>query len=185
MRKKESHVDLIKKFKIDFSSLSQSGLIRVCVASLGELQKIKLMISQLGAQHPAFVILLHGAESFVPLLLERMKSESINVQRLEDHVVLRSNNVYLATFDKFDSTKKMLSSQSPSHLFVLGATPTDVTAKICRANEFGIFLEENLVLSSQSNYQMIKRVAVDTQPYTSLVYHSSRYAMTQMKKMAA
>lgn len=183
--KRESNLDLIKKFKTDFSSLGQSGLVRVCVASLGELQKIKLMISQLGENHPTFVILLHGAESFVPLLLDRMRSESLKVKRLEDHVVLRANQIYFSTFDKFDTVKKMLSSKNPAHLFVLGATPTDVTAKICRASEFGVFLEENLVLQNQSNYQMIKRLAHDTQPYTSLIYHSSKMVVSQTKKMAA
>lgn len=185
LNKKEAHVELVKKFQTNFSSLSSSGLVRLCVAGLGELQKIKAMIQEFGESYPPFVILLHGAESFIPLLIEKMQVGSIKVQRLEEHMVLSSNHVYLASFDQIDSVQKMLSVNTPNHLFVMGDIPSNVVNRIYKINEAYILLEESLVLQNKSTYVMIKRIAAEVVPYSSLVYHSSRRMVSLSKREAA
>ncbi len=185
INKKEAHVELVKKFKMDFSAVNSSGLVRICVAGLGELQKIKAMIQEFGASYPPFVILLHGAESFIPLLVEKMQTGPLKVHRLEDHVVLSSNHVYLASFDQFDSVQKMLSIQTPCHLFVLGDTPSTVVNRICKMKQAHVILEENIILQNKSTYLMIQRTAGEVVPYSSMIYHSSRWVLSQNKKAVA
>ena len=180
---KQDVIELVKKFKVDFSSIGNSGLVRVSVSGLGELQKIKFMISQMGEQFPPFIILLHGAQSFVPLLVEKMKD--LKVHRLEDHVVLKSNHIYLASFEQCDMVNKMLSVQNHCHFFVLGDTPSDIAAKICRMKDITIFQEENTSLNSKSSYQIMLKTAFEVLPYTSLVYHSSKKFMEKIKKVVA
>ncbi len=180
---KEDLIDLIKKFKVDFSSVGNSGLVRVSVSGLGELQKIRTMISQMGEKFPPFIILLHGAQSFVPLLVEKMKD--LKVHRLEDHVVLKSNHIYLATFEQGDMVNKMLSVQNHCHYLILGDTPPDIAAKVCRTKDITLFQEENVNLANKSSYQMLQKAAFEVLPYTSIIYHSSKSVMEKIKKVAA
>lgn len=180
---KEDLIDLIKKFKVDFSSVGNSGLVRVSVSGLGELQKIRTMISQMGEKFPPFIILLHGAQSFVPLLVEKMKD--LKVHRLEDHVVLKSNHIYLATFEQGDMVNKMLSVQNHCHYLILGDTPPDIAAKVCRTKDITLFQEENVNLANKSSYQMLQKAAFEVLPYTSIIYHSSKSVMKKIKKVAA
>jgi chemotaxis protein methyltransferase CheR len=180
---KEDLIELVKKFKVDFSAVDNTGLVRVSVSGLGEMQKIRTMVSQMGEKFPPFVILLHGAQSFVPLLVEKMKD--LKVQRLEDHVVLKSNHIYLASFDQCDMVNKMLSVQNHCHFFVVGDTPPDIAAKVSRMKEITLFQEENLNLTSKSSYQILQKAAFEVLPYTSLIYHSSKSMMGKIKKVAA
>ena len=179
---KEDLIELVKKFKVDFSTMDSTGLVRVSVSGLGELQKIRTMISQMGEKFPPFIILLHGAQSFVPLLVEKMKD--LKVQRLEDHVVLKSSHIYLAPFDQCEMVNKMLSVQNHCHFFVLGDTPPDIAAKLCRMKDITLFQEENLNLTSKSSYQLLQKTAYEILPYTSLIYHSSKSVMAKIKKVA-
>ncbi len=180
---KEDLIDLVKKFKVDFSSVGNSGLVRVSVSGLGELQKIRTMISQMGDKFPPFIILLHGAQSFVPLLVEKMKD--LKVHRLEDHVVLKSNHIYLASFEQCDMVNRMLSVQNHCHYFILGDTPPDIAAKICRTKDITLFHEENAQIANKSSYLMMQKAAFEVLPYTSLIYHSSRSIMEKIRKVAA
>ena len=180
---KEDLIDLVKKFKVDFSNVGNSGLVRVSVSGLGEMQKIRTMISQMGEKFPPFIILLHGAQSFVPLLVEKMKD--LKVHRLEDHVVLKSNHIYLATFEQCDMVNKMLSVQNHCHYLILGDTPPDIAAKVCRTKDITLFQEENVNLANKSSYQMLQKAAFEVLPYTSIIYHSSKSVMEKIKKVAA
>ncbi len=179
---KEDLIDLVKKFRVDFSSVGNSGLVRVSVSGLGELQKIRTMISQMGDKFPPFIILLHGAQSFVPLLVEKMKD--LNVHRLEDHVVLKSNHIYLASFEQCDMVNRMLSVQNHCHYFILGDTPPDIAAKLCRTKDITLFHEENAQIANKSSYLMLQKAAFEVLPYTSLIYHSSRSIMDKIRKVA-
>lgn len=181
----EDHVDLVRKFTTHYSDVNTSGLVRICVAGLGELQKIKSMMSSFGPHFPPFVILLHGAESFIPLLVEKMNSVTQKVHRLEDHVVLTADHIYLASFDRLDSINKMLSNTTPCHLFVMGDTPPNVVNHVCKMNQAYILLEESVALQNKSTYLMIQRAADEVVPYSSLIYHSSRAQFSKNKKAAA
>ena len=141
------------------------------------------MISQMGEKFPPFIILLHGAQSFVPLLVEKMKD--LKVHRLEDHVVLKSNHIYLATFEQGDMVNKMLSVQNHCHYLILGDTPPDIAAKVCRTKDITLFQEENVNLANKSSYQMLQKAAFEVLPYTSIIYHSSKSVMEKIKKVAA
>ncbi len=180
---KEDLIDLVKKFKVDFSAVAASGLVRVSVLGLGELQKMRMIISQMGDKFPPLVVLLHGAQSFVPLLVEKM--QDIKVHRLEDHVELKPDHIYLAPFEQCDMINKMLSVQNHCHFFVLGDTPPDVAAKVCRMKDIRVFLEENALLYNKSSYHILRKFAFEVLPYTSLIYHSSKSVMEKVKKASA
>lgn len=175
-------VELVKKFTVDFSKIENSGLVRITVSGLGELQKIRFLISQMGEKFPPFIILLHGAQSFIPALVEKMKD--LNVSRLEDHIVLKSNQIYLAPYEHLDMVNKMLSVQNHCHYFVLGDTPAEVAAKICQSKEITVFQEESLSLQGKSSYQLIRKKAHEVLPYTSLIYHSAKAVSEKMRKAA-
>jgi chemotaxis protein methyltransferase CheR len=180
---KDDVIDLVRKFKIDFSSMENSGLVRVSVSGLGEMQKIRFLISQMGEKFPPFVVLLHGATTFIPLLVEKMKD--LKVQRLEDHIVLKSNHIYMASFEKCDMVQKMLSVQNHCHYFTLGDTPREVAEKVIRTKDILIFHEENPVLQGKNSYQELSKAAQEILPYTSFIYHSSKSIMARIKKVAS
>jgi chemotaxis protein methyltransferase CheR len=182
---KEANLNLVKSFKTDFSDVNSSGLVRICVAGLGDLQKIKHMVAEFGSAFPPFVVLLHGAESFIPLLQEKMQPFGKKVYKISEQMVLKSNHVYLGSFEDFENVKKMMSVTTPCHLIVMGETPEIVVQPLCQTKNAYMLLEESLALQNKTMYQRLKKQADEVCPYTSMIYHSSRRMLSQVKKVGA
>ncbi len=182
----EAQLQLVKSFQKEFHSVGPVDCIRVCVGGLGDLQKIKSMISSSSNLHSAVVILLHGADSFLSLLIDKTQIPGKGVYAVDKTSVFMPGNVYIGTFESYDKVQKIIDQKMTQHLFVLGDTPDMVVLKLLPsiANR-ALYLEEVSVLQGKSNYRKLKKIAKEICPYMSLFYHSNRQMFLDKKKAAA
>lgn len=184
-QQQNAQLQLTKSFQKEFTSTESVDCVRVCVAGLGDLQKIKSMIIAAGSLRSAMVILLHGADSFMPLLISKTQIPGKGVYSVDSATTFAPGNVYIGSIESYEKVQKIL-EKANQHLFVLGDTPDLVILKLLSSvGNRTLYLEEVSALSKKSNYQRLKKMAKEVCPYMSLFYHSNRQIFLDNKKAAA
>lgn len=168
-------LELLRSFQSTVTPQKEANVVRFCVGGIGDLHKIKAMLSSLSGTFPPFVILLHGGgESFINMFTSQFKSFHTKIIPVTEQETLKKDHVYIATLENLDMVKRKLSFGVQTHIFVVSETTQTVADSLMQLPSPYLFLEERASLAEGLESHPLKDKANEVIPFTSMVYHSNR-----------
>lgn len=168
-------LDLLRAFKKSTAPQEEANIVRFCVGGIGDLHKMKAMMSSLSGSFPPFVILLHGGgESFISMFTSQFKSFHTKIIPLTEQETLKKDHVYIATLENMELVKRKLPFGVGTHIFVVSETTQVVADSLMQLPNPYLVLEERATLGEAGDIHPLKDKANEVIPFTSMVYHSNR-----------
>jgi chemotaxis protein methyltransferase CheR len=173
-RKNKSN-NLEKSFQMKTDKYDTSKALRVFVAGLGDVQKLKAVIASLQGDQAPMLIFVHGGDNFLSHFPEQLKHGSRNVKLAENALLApKMNEILLVPFSKFAEFQKSFFAKAKTHIFVLGEPPASVAQSVVKVTDCYFLLEESNAAKMSSDYEKLKLRSSEVIPYTSMIYHSDR-----------